>query len=322
MKVLAEYVMAGPKQASILCVVLGLLPVIGPWLSCAAIALVVLQLGLKPSMKVLPWAVMPGVVWLSLGDPSFLLLLLTVFVSALVLAMSRSLALSMVIAVSVSAFGFLATQGLTSSGLEQLNELMFQTLTKSPDMDKLLEAQQQLEGHQEGQQNTEVQPDTGRDEKLRSVIALLTHMAYVWAGGLTACLVLLLGRWWQSLVYKPGAFQQEFHALRMNWNQVLIIFVLMALATQGLNQVDFGNSLLEEGTLGLAVAPVFSIPILLSGVALVHGLIAIAGVSAHWLGLFYMLMLFVGHLVYLPLIVTALLDVVFDFRARDKQVKH
>jgi len=88
-----------------------------------------------------------------------------------------------------------------------------------------------------------------------------------------------------------------------------VFFVIIVLLIQGLDS-------LSDDKLGMVVAPLFTIPILLSGIALVHGLVAIAGMSVHWLGMFYMALLLVGHLIYLPLLVTALLDVVFDFRSR------
>jgi len=308
MKLLAEYVMAGPKQASVFCLGFGLVPIIGPWLSSAALALIVLQLGLTQAFKVLPWALLPGLVWLALGDPSYILMLLSVFISALVLEASRSLGLAMLAAVMVSALGFILMISVSPNKLEQLTEVMNEVLVASPEMEKLFS--QQGESQQEASDT-----DLSSDKKIidraevEKTVALLTKMAFAWAGGLSACLVLLIGRWWQSLLYKPGAFQIGFHTLRLSWNQVLVVFVIIVLLMQGLDS-------LSDDKLGMVVAPLFTIPILLSGIALVHGLVAIAGMSVHWLGMFYMALLLVGHLIYLPLLVTALLDVVFDFRSR------
>lgn len=313
--------MAGPRQAAIFCLGFGLLPIVGPWLSSAAIALVVLQVGFNQAIKVLPWAALPAIVWAAMGDLTYLILLSSVFVAAVVFESRRSLALGLLVAVTVSALGFLVMQKLAPESLEQLSKVMSDTLGKSPEMDKLVSGDGSTSAEvDQGQADFEAGPASQAVEKaqLEKSIAFLTHMAFAWAGALSACLVLLLGRWWQSLLYRPGAFQAEFHRLRMNWNQVVVIFLAVIVLMQGFNRLDIGNDLLAEGQLGMVIAPVFSIPLMLSGIALVHGLVAIAGVSAHWLGVFYMSLLFMGHLIYVPLIVTALLDVLVDFRARFK----
>lgn len=312
MKLLAEYVMAGPKQASIFCLGFGLVPIIGPWLASAGLALIVLQLGLAQASKVLPWALLPSLVWLVLGDPSYVLMLLSVLAAAVVLAGSRLLAPAMLAAVSVSALGFMLMLSLLPNKLEQLTEVMNEMLVTSPEMEKIFSVpveEQIIDTTESSLNSTDSGKTITKRADLEQMVALLTKMAFAWASGLSACLVLLIARWWQSLLYKPGAFQAEFHALRLSWNQVLLVLVVIVLLMQGLDS-------LSDDKLGMVVAPLFTIPILLSGIALVHGLVAIAGMSVHWLGMFYMALVFVGHLIYLPLVVTALLDVVFDFRSR------
>jgi len=317
MKVLAEYVMAGPRQASIFCLGFGLVPIIGPWLSSAAIALIILQLGLTQAIKILPWALLPGIVWAALGDPSYLILLTSVFLSALVMEMYRSLGLALLAGVSVSALGFLIMISLLPNKLEQLTAVMNEMFAASPEMEQIFFTQGDGEKFEKSgkieaaEEASQLGPDKKviNREELNQTIELLTKMAFAWASSMSACLVLLVGRWWQSLLYKLGAFQTEFHALRLSWNQVLAVFVIIVFLMQGLNS-------LSDDNLGMVIAPLFTIPILFSGIALVHGLIAIAGMSIHWLGMFYVALLFVGHLVYLPLLVAALLDVAFDFRSR------
>lgn len=302
--------MAGPKQASIFCVVMGCLPIFGPWFSSAALALVVLRVGVNQSLKVLPWAILPALAWLVIGDPGFLALLLTVFIAAVVLEQSRSLSLSIMAAVLISAMGFLLVLGFSPASMEQLDEVMAKVIDESQGFERLLEKEANRE-------ETDV---LALKERMKQSASLLARMSFAWMGALTACLVLFLARWWQSLLYKPGAFQLEFHELRLNWNQVLVLLVLMALAIQGLNQVDLGGPVLE-GTLGLVLAPVFIIPMLLACIALVHGLVSIAGGNGHWLGVFYISILLLWNFVYIPLVMIALLDVVLDFRARFKRRK-
>lgn len=302
--------MAGPRQASIFCVVMGCLPIFGPWFSSAALALVVLRVGVSASLKVLPWAVLPALVWLAVGDPGFLALLLSVYSAAIVLEQSRSLSLSLAAVVVVSAMSFLLALGFVPATFEQLDELLIRVIDESPGFERLFEQEAARE---------EADAQALKD-RMKQSASLLARMSFAWMGALTACLVLLLARWWQSLLFKPGAFQLEFHAMRLNWNQVLVLVVLMGLSIQGLNQISLGGPALE-GTLGLVLAPVFIIPMLLACIALVHGLVAIAGGNSNWLGAFYISLLLLWNFIYIPLIIIALLDVVFDFRARFKRHK-
>ncbi len=285
--------MAGPKQAGLVCFGMGFVPIVGVWLSSAAVTLVILHLGLNQALRILPWAVLPTFAWLAMGDSSHLMLLVSVVAGAVVLEASRSLNWALLTVVAVSVVAFVLMQVMTPSSLEPLNKVMMEALRASPEFNA--------------------------SPEMERLVALFTHMAFAWGGGMTACLILLLGRWWQSLLYKPGAFQQEFHALRLSVNQALILCGAMMLSVQLFNSLDFDNSLLDQGKMGLVIAPLFIIPLMLSGIALVHGLVAIMGASVHWLGMFYMSMLFMGHLLFLPLMTTALLDTVMDFRARVKK---
>jgi hypothetical protein len=84
------------------------------------------------------------------------------------------------------------------------------------------------------------------------VLGLLT-----WGLVTTSVISLIVSRWWQSLVYNPGGFREEFHGLRMD---------------AGLARV-----LLGIGALGVIFSPEYAlwfrllpIPLLVSGMALVH----------------------------------------------------
>jgi|GEM_PF-294996 len=335
MKALVQYVMTGPKQASIFCLGFGFFPVIGPWLSVAALSLIVLQLGFSSAVKVLPWAMIPGIVWLAIGDPSLIVLLVSTFVSAMVLQSSRSLALALVVSVCVSAGAFVVGQKLFSAQAEQLSKVMHQLLSSSPDMKRLLDdkandtkgstditEQKVLEQAKAGDnsENAEVKVSNldglstasgifGSGSDIERKVAQLSKTALAFAGAFTACLILLVARWWQSLLYKPGAFQTEFHALRIMQKHILILCLVGFALVIGL------DSLLED-KLGTVVAPLLLIPILLSGIALVHSLVAVASMNVHWLGMFYLALVFIAHFVVLLLIAVTLLDVIIDFRSR------
>jgi hypothetical protein len=120
---------------------------------------------------------------------------------------------------------------------------------------------------------------------------------------LSSILALLLGRWWQSLLYYPGGFREEFHALRLGLPLAVIMAVLMGLS------LALGWPIIVNLTL------VVGLICTLHGVALVHALATIAKVSKAWLVLFYLLLFIVlSQLV----LVLALVDAWADFRSRIK----
>lgn len=313
--------MAGPRQAAVASLVLGFIPIFGPWLSSAAIALVVLQVGIEKGTKILPWALIPGVFWFYLGDPGFLMLLLTVYCAALVLQVQRSLSLSLLIACCSSALLFVAIVTFLPKALDPLVSMITQVVSSSDELREAISTAQKTDqgidkevlvaGSAE-QEVFEKSPVTleqiTAQGNLEETIKKLAYLLFAWASALSACLVLLIGRWWQSLLYRPGAFQEEFHGLRLSLNLAFIISLAMFL-------------LMQVAGWGYALAAMFSIPILLTGIALVHSLVKIAGMSVHWLGMFYLGLILMGHFLYLPLLIIALLDTAFDFRNRLKVSK-
>ncbi len=57
------------------------------------------------------------------------------------------------------------------------------------------------------------------------------------------------------------------------------------------------------------------VPLLVAGIALVHGFIGLKGMHGVWLGIFYVLLIFTWPMILIVLLV-ALLDSFVDFRAR------
>ena len=121
---------------------------------------------------------------------------------------------------------------------------------------------------------------------------------------LVGCLFgLTLARSWQAQLYNPGGFREEFHQVRLPPATALL---MLALA--------FGGAAISPTLLMLA--PVATLPLAVSGVALMHGLVGIRQLGRTWLIAFYMLLLVVTQLVYPVIIFAACLDSLFDFRSR------
>lgn len=147
-------------------------------------------------------------------------------------------------------------------------------------------------------------PDPGFAEQMSQQFAqwaplLPGHIAA--SAVLSAILALLLGRWWQSLLYYPGGFQEEFHSLRLSQSFALLLLGLFILS------LAMGWPLLIN--LALVLGMVGTI----YGVALVHALAKIAKIAKGWLIVFYILLpLVLSQLV----LMLAVIDTWLDFRSR------
>lgn len=114
-------------------------------------------------------------------------------------------------------------------------------------------------------------------------------------------MLLMMARWMQATLYNPGGFRKEFHLLRIEQKVALLLVVLMAMA-------NFGIIFPEAWFL----YPVM--PLLISGVALVHGMVARRGASSMWLVAFYALLTL--QLTLQLVVMAAILDSWYDFRRR------
>jgi len=142
--------------------------------------------------------------------------------------------------------------------------------------------------------------------------SLLAGLAGLMTGMLIASLVLgvaaslLLARWWQAVVVRPGAFGNEFAELRLG-----NVFGLVTLGTMLFTQ--FGAS--QSHALMAQLAMVLLVPYLLAGLAVLHGLVRQAGRGTGWLVAVYVLLAFVPQTALL-LAAGGLLDTWIDFRRR------
>jgi len=114
---------------------------------------------------------------------------------------------------------------------------------------------------------------------------------------------LLLGRWWQALLYRPGGFRAEFHALRLGRTPALATLAVVAVGT-------LSNALVLAN-----LVPTLLVIYTVQSFALVHGVVARAGLSQGWLIGFYIMVLFAPQFMLLAALL-ALLDPWVDFRGR------
>ena len=279
MRGLAEFVMRGRWQALAVAVTGSVLVVAAP-LSAAAVALVTMGRGVRDGAWVVLWALLPALIlgWVS-GDYGTGWLLLSVFVAAAALVQTVSLSLALLAVVPLSALGGLALLTFNAGFLDTLLSLF----------DAWIEALQ------------------AGDNPLEMVRPTMGQVAGLMAVGnaLMASLCVLLGRYWQSELYKPGAFGEEFRALKLPsvWVVVLVVVTVVGAMSSG------------EWAAWSALA---GIPITVCGFALLHSIARDRELGGGFLTVSYILWAFVDVLK-VGVLVAVLLDAFIDLGRRVKR---
>lgn len=271
MRSLAEFIMKGRRQAILAVVLTGAIPLIY-FISPVIVGLVVLRKGLQEGMVVLAWALLALAIWafypsVAMDEPVNLLpylLLVAVTSLAAILRTYRSWQLTVLLAVTVGLVFelYLRVQpAAVDALLGQLNQMMVQN---------------------------SMPQQVGRGELIALIATIQSAMAL---------LLLIWARWLQAMLYNPGGFREEFHALRVESRAALPLVILLLLSGLG-----FG---LPESWYGY-----FAMPFLFAGVALVHATIALKQLSSLWLIAFYVVFPVITQFV----VLLALADSWYDFR--------
>ena len=111
----------------------------------------------------------------------------------------------------------------------------------------------------------------------------------------------MLARWMQASLFNPGGFQKEFHQLRIGHKVTLILVCCMILASFGI--------LIPESWLVY-----FTLPLVFSGIGLVHSVRAKRKYPVMTLVVFYVLCLMPATLQLIVLL--AVIDSWYNFRRR------
>lgn len=123
----------------------------------------------------------------------------------------------------------------------------------------------------------------------------------VGAGLLLVMASLLLGRWWQALLFNPGGFRPEFQQLRLGRPLAALVLVL------------FGAALLSGWPFLINLVMVLGLLYSVQGIAVVHALVFKLQLSPAWLLLFYLLLVPLLSQVIMAL---GIADAWADFRVR------
>lgn len=278
MRALAQFVMASRARAALVACVGNLVPLLSP----AAVALVALRRGLGEALLIALWAALPLAITFYTSDVSPMLVWASLFTLVVVMAAAGVLRASS--SWQLALLTLSAASGLIALALGQA---LTAELAEMRDMLAELFAQMR---------------DAGRSPALEPGVPLVLGLL-AWVMAISALGSLLLGRWWQALLYNPGGLGRELRALRLS---APVALALMA-----------GVAACQLGPAGYAVwGNLLGLPLFMGGVALVHHLVAVSQAGSHWLAVFYVcLVLLLGPL---GLLLTGVgfMDSLIDLRTR------
>ena len=278
MRDLAAYVMRGPKQAAMVALLSTLIPMMF-WLGAAVVGLVTLRQGASKGMAVLVWAILPALGWwVGMQDPGAFIVLMSVFVMASVLRMTVSWQSTLVAGVVASVLVGLIVPWVMPELIDTLVGMADQVFRNLAEDAKL-----------------------EYDDRLQASFRSLMIASFAASFFGMALGALCLSRSWQSQLYNPGGWRQEFHSLRLSFKTMLVLLGLLVIIPV------FG----ADASL---VMVVLVVPVTLCGIALVHGVIGKKNLGGQWLFGFYLLVVMLFPTVLMVVAMMALLDSVFDFR--------
>lgn len=318
MRALASYIMRGRSQAIVVAIVATCLTLILPPTSLLAggvVALVTLRNGASEGALVMAASAAIVAVFAAVGlqQPmlalSLGLVLLTtvlpVWLLSAVLRSTRSLALTATAALSLGALVvglfYIATGGTPEVWWKQHFAEM-------------------LTGYREALlQAAEENPaalDTAQVDRVTEALGRFFPMLANWMTGVLAAALMtgfmtsvVLGRWWQAMLYNPGGLRQEVFNLRLGKSVGVLAAVIGVCTFAPGVAANFASDLLW----------VFGAIFLLPGVAIVHVWLTGKRYRTPGLVLFYVLLAIIPH-VALLLAALGWVDTWMNFRARFSSV--
>ncbi|MDN6180673.1 MAG: hypothetical protein L0I84_06690 [Halomonas subglaciescola] len=274
----ARWLMQRPAYAIGAAAIASLLPWLF-WMGAAIAALATLRKGAVAALPVIIAAAIPAGWWWTQGDMVPLASVLLVTLMSVILRERMRWGETLIVGTLACAvmiqLGIFSPPSGTEAMLEQLRE-------SSAEFDRML-TELGTQGY-----------DTA-------------FLAEVVVGGVTGLVVLLaaiiclaIARGWQAGIYNPGGFRQEFHAFRLAPRELGVLVGL------GLISMVFGAA----GFVLLGW-----VPLLVAGVALVHGFIGLKEMNGLWLAAFYALLITTWPMILIVLLL-GLIDSFANIRAR------
>ena len=277
MRALAGFIMRGRAQAALVALAGNLLPLISP----ATVGLVTLRRGAADGSLVLMWALLPLLASCFYSETS----------SALVLVSIAAVAVLVPVALI-----------LKISGSWQLTLLAAVVISVVTAMALLILFGEEIANFQSNLIAMMTGLETGSEAVTEAKpIGNAGFLAYVLA--LNAVISLLLSRWWQSELYNPGGFGREFRTLRL----------AAPVAGLLLGGMVFCLVMPKEY---IVWAALLGLPLLFSGIGLIHCAVSMLSLGGHWLVAFYVALLLIGPMMSILVVMVGFIDSLMNLRPR------
>lgn len=276
---LAQWAMNSRKQALLAAIICLTIPFLF-WIGAALLSLYLLRQGFTDSRFVIMWAILPALAWFAVGDPLPLLAAVGACLLAWVLRNTVSLPRTLMVAALLGVTLYWCLPLLMPEALALFIS------SASQIADEMFAEQREL---------------------LAQAQPLISALIQGFIAGiylLVMVLSMLLGRYWQSKLYNPGGFGQEFKQLRMPpAYSIAVVFLLL------------GSSTVSPELAGMV--PALTVPMMLAGLALLHYVASKKGGAAVMVPI-YVAFIFVGPYLYTLLILIAFADSLIHLRSKLK----
>lgn len=280
MRALAEFIMRGRAQACAVAFLGNLFPLISP----ATVGLVSLRKGSQEGVVVLLWAALPLIASYFFDQGSSLL----TFISGLSLLMT--LIAANVLRVTGSWQWTILTSMLTAM------MVMFAiALLLSTDVDLLVDRLSTMFAELAQQQSAQVEPFIASRPLVLGLGALMLAVSTI--------LCLFVSRWWQAMLYNPGGFGEEFRQLRLDVRAAGLSIIAFVVALYLPTEYRFWAELMV-------------LPLLLSGLSLMHYGVNVAALGKAWLVFMYVGLVVSGPVIGGLLVGLGLADSLLNLRLR------
>lgn len=293
MRFLATYVARGPLQATLVVAVSALLSLILPplgYLGGAAVSLVTLRMGWRQGLLLILGAmIVTGLLgMLLIGNPlAGVIFGLTFWLPLWVMAVSLRRTANLVRSLLLGALFGVVTVLLFHSGTADPAQWWFDLLQEA--------LQKSITEMSDAEQVQFLQ-------NLKVIAGLMTGgAAAVLSASLIGCL--LLGRWWQALLYNPGGFGEEFRSLRLGRSFTLGFLAVLLFFALGVGGLLFQN-----------IFVVLLVPFVIQALAVAHTLVRVRRLNNGWLAALYLLLVVANGHMLLLLGFFGAMDNWFDFR--------
>lgn len=280
MRALAEFIMRGRAQACAVAFLGNLFPLISP----ATVGLVSLRKGSQEGVVVLLWAALPLIASYFFDQGTSLL----TFISGLSLLMT--LITANVLRVTGSWQWTILTSMLTAM------MVMFAiALLLSTDVDLLVDRLSTMFAEIAQQQSAQVEPFIASRPLVLGLGALMLAVSTI--------LCLFVSRWWQAMLYNPGGFGEEFRQLRLDVRAAGLSIIAFVAALYLPTEYRFWAELMV-------------LPLLLSGLSLMHYGVNVAALGKAWLVFMYVGLVVSGPVIGGLLVGLGLADSLLNLRLK------